>query len=187
MKKQIIHQVVVCDHANTYTNKRGESKTQTHVAFVGPATKAIYDEFKTLSDNKLARFNSYIRGKDCPGAQKEITAAEEPWTNPKTQEPMSTAKGWLVDPKHAPALITALKGVDMAAFTAEQEEKAAAREEKKAAKALKTSESGKARKVKPAPVKSAPGAADKAIALTVKALTKAGSWSKIPAAQLKAL
>ena len=186
MKKQIINEVIITNYVSKYTNKRGNEVTKSGIALIGEPTRAILESLRTLKEAGGARFSSYILPGDCSEAAKEVAKLAIPWVNPNTGENMTTAKGWIVDPKYVNALVTELKTVNLAAFKAEQAAKVTAREEKAALKAA-APKSGKAVKVLKAAAPVGSGAADKALALCVKALTKAGAWAKIPASTLSAL
>jgi len=180
MKKQVINTVLISDYSYSYTNKKDEKVTQTSVAFAGEVTKQIKEVFNTLKAAGKARFQYYLSPGNFAGAKAEALEQSYTFISPKDdKEKGPFVKGWLVDPDHASAVITDVKGIDVKAFEAEKAEK----EAKRAAKAVTKAESGPARKVK-AVANDKPGMAMiKVEAALAKYKTKAG----IPAKTMSAL
>lgn len=180
MKKQMINTVLISDYSYSYTNKKDEKVTQTSVAFAGEVTKQIKEVFNTLKAAGKARFQYYLSPDNFAGAKAEATKLSYTFVSPKdNKEKGPFVKGWLVDPEHASAVITDVKGINVAEFEAEKAEKEAKRAEKAATKG----ESGPARKVK-AVVSDKPGIALVKVEAAVK---KYGSKAKIPAPTMSAL
>lgn len=180
MKKQVINTVLISDYSYSYTNKKDEKVTQTSVAFAGEVTKQIKEVFNTLKAAGKARFQYYLSPNNFAGAKAEALKQSYTFISPKDdKEKGPFVKGWLVDPEHATAVITDVKGIDIEAFAADKAEK----EAKRAAKAATKAESGPARKVTPV-ANDKPGMA---MIKVEAALAKYKSKAKIPAKTMSAL
>jgi hypothetical protein len=180
MKKQVINTVLISDYSYSYTNKKDEKVTQTSVAFAGEVTKQIKEVFNTLKAAGKARFQYYLSPDNFAGAKAEATKLSYTFVSPKdNKEKGPFVKGWLVDPEHATAVITDVKGIDVAIFEAEKAEK----EAKRAVKAADKAESSPARKVTTVPSDKPGMAMIKVEAALAKYKNKAG----IPAKTISAL